>query len=188
RAPQDDRVWLGRANLAIRSGRFDEARSWLDACRQRRPGDPAVWRSWLDWAQETKELDEVELALRHLPADRFLPPEVKALRARLFAVRGDLIAERTALTTLVEQDPGNLAALERLADLAFQTGQTDRAARLRQRKAELDQVKDRYRKLLSGNDLVSQATTLAELAEALGRRFEARGWWTIAAHRAADVA
>src|SRR5262249_4840809 len=136
---------------------------------RRRPEDSAVWRSWLDWAQEAKDLDEVARALRHLPADRFLPAEVQALRARLCAARSDLIGERTALTTLVEQEPGDLAALDRLADLAFQTGQIDRAARLRRRKAELDQVKDRYRKLLSGPDLVSQAGSLAELAEALGR-------------------
>src|SRR5262249_43560109 len=29
--PGDDRVWLGRANLAIWTGRFDEAARWLDA-------------------------------------------------------------------------------------------------------------------------------------------------------------
>ena len=31
-APKDDRVWLGLANLATRTGRFAEARKWLDAC------------------------------------------------------------------------------------------------------------------------------------------------------------
>ena len=43
-APQDDRVWLGRAYLALRDGRLAEAQSWLDACRRRRPDDPVVWR------------------------------------------------------------------------------------------------------------------------------------------------
>src|SRR5262249_34573962 len=28
----DDRVWLGRANLEITTGRFDEAAGWLDRC------------------------------------------------------------------------------------------------------------------------------------------------------------
>jgi hypothetical protein len=40
---------------------------WLmaqHACRRQRPRDPAVWRSWLDWAQDAKELDEVMAALR----------------------------------------------------------------------------------------------------------------------------
>ncbi len=35
-APDDDRVWLGRANLAIRTGSYDEAKRWLDACRIKR--------------------------------------------------------------------------------------------------------------------------------------------------------
>ncbi len=33
----DDRVWLGKANLAIRAGAYDEASRWLDACLQKRP-------------------------------------------------------------------------------------------------------------------------------------------------------
>jgi len=37
--PDDDRVWLGRANLAIRTGALDEADRWLDACARRRPDD-----------------------------------------------------------------------------------------------------------------------------------------------------
>ena len=49
-APDDDRVWLGRANLATRSGRYGEAAEWLDACLRRRPVDAAVWRARLDWA------------------------------------------------------------------------------------------------------------------------------------------
>ena len=32
-APDDDRVWLALADLATRSGRFDEAGDWLDALR-----------------------------------------------------------------------------------------------------------------------------------------------------------
>ena len=41
-APRDDRVWLGRANLAIRTGAYDEAERWLNACLLRRPEDVAV--------------------------------------------------------------------------------------------------------------------------------------------------
>ncbi len=46
--PEDDRVWLGRANLAIWLGQLDEAGRWLDACVARRPEDPAVWSARLD--------------------------------------------------------------------------------------------------------------------------------------------
>ena len=37
KAPNDDRAWLPRANLATRSGRFDEAAKWLDECEKARP-------------------------------------------------------------------------------------------------------------------------------------------------------
>ena len=36
----DDRVWLGRANQAILTGRFDDAAGWLDKCVGRRPERP----------------------------------------------------------------------------------------------------------------------------------------------------
>ena len=42
-APNDDRVWLGRANLAIRNGSFDLAAGLLDDCLKRRPDDVPVW-------------------------------------------------------------------------------------------------------------------------------------------------
>ncbi len=49
-SPDDDRIWLGRANLAIRKGEFAQARRWLDDCLQRRPRDASVWKSRLDLA------------------------------------------------------------------------------------------------------------------------------------------
>src|SRR5262249_26478723 len=55
-ASDDDRIWLGRANLAIRTGSFDEAAQWLDACLRRRPHDQAVWRARLDWAMGSGRL------------------------------------------------------------------------------------------------------------------------------------
>ncbi len=48
---EDDRVWLGRANLAILTGRFAEAAGWLDRALARRPRDPAVWRAKLALAR-----------------------------------------------------------------------------------------------------------------------------------------
>src|SRR5262249_29780514 len=36
-APDDDGVWLGWANLGLRTGGFEEAGKWLDACLGRRP-------------------------------------------------------------------------------------------------------------------------------------------------------
>ncbi len=44
-APDDDRVWLGLANLAIRTHDDAQAGKWLDACLKRWPEDVPVWRS-----------------------------------------------------------------------------------------------------------------------------------------------
>src|SRR5262249_46557896 len=44
-APNDDRVWLGKANLAIRTAAYDEAARWLEACQRRRPEDIPVWNA-----------------------------------------------------------------------------------------------------------------------------------------------
>ena len=65
------------------------------------------------------------------------------------AERGDHEAERLALEQVVEQAPGNARALERLATLAFEAGQPDRAGELRRRKAEVDRIQEGYRKLLA---------------------------------------
>ena len=71
-APDDDRVWLGLADLATRTGRFDEAGDWLARCERARPEDRAVWRARLNWALAAGRPDEVVRAATHLPA-RDLP-------------------------------------------------------------------------------------------------------------------
>ena len=73
RAPDDDRVWLGRANLATWSGRFEEADRWLARCLERRPRDPAVWRARLDWARAVRRVDVGRTGPRE-PAGRWGGP------------------------------------------------------------------------------------------------------------------
>src|SRR5262249_45114145 len=65
--PQDDRVWLGKANLAIRAGTYAEASRWLELCQRQRPEDVPVWRAWLDWAVATNREAEAQAAMKHLP-------------------------------------------------------------------------------------------------------------------------
>ena len=147
-APDDDRIWLGWANLATRSGKFDEAKRWLETCLQRRPNDGAVWRAWLDWALATQDEVEVERALRHLPEDRLSPPEVLSLRAWFAARAGDTAWERRVQEEMVAIETGNLRALERLADLVLADGQAERAAQLRERRAELNRIKLQYENMV----------------------------------------
>ena len=114
-APDDDRVWLGRANLAIRTGRYDEAKGWLDACQRRRPDDVAVWRARLNWGIATNRLEGVREALKHLPAAESTPAQLRRIKAWLCAHRGDIKSERRELEQLLAADPADLTALDRLA-------------------------------------------------------------------------
>ena len=143
-APDDDRIWLGQAHLLMRTGRYDEAARRLEDCRRRRPSDPAVWRTWLVLSMATQDVPEVRRALRHLPSDRVPPVEVLSLRAWFAARDGDAERERRALVELVALAPGYIQAFERLVGLTVRAGDAEEAARLRARKAELDQIKSRY--------------------------------------------
>ncbi|HEX3447964.1 MAG TPA: FG-GAP-like repeat-containing protein [Isosphaeraceae bacterium] len=187
-APDDDRIWLGWANLATRIGRFEVARKWLDACVQRRPADPAVWRVRLDWARAAENESEVRRALAHLPSDGVPRTELLSLGAWFARRAGDAEAERRALEELVECNPGALAAMESLAELQLQSGQTERAKQLRVRKGELEQTLDWYMVNIFPTDRLEHATELARAAEALGRRFEARCWWELAAEQSRHTA
>jgi tetratricopeptide (TPR) repeat protein len=182
-APDDDRVWLALADLATRSGRLEEASGLLTRCERARPNDDAVWRARLEWARAADRVDEVMRAASHLPAagvprERFLD-----LRAWLAARQDDRRAEREALEELIELEPDQSAVLERLADLATQDGDLSRLAELRRRKAASDSARLRYAVLMHERDPAPPPAELARAAQSLGRWFDARAWWKLAARR-----
>ncbi len=111
----DDRVWLGRANSAILTGRFDAALGWLDRCLKQRPDDPAIWQAQLDLALATDDATGFWEAAHHLPLDRFDPATQQSFRAWAAKHCGDPAREMRELKALIQQDPGNAKALERLA-------------------------------------------------------------------------
>jgi predicted Zn-dependent protease len=178
--PQDDRIWLGKANLAIRVGAYDEAAPWLDDCLRLRPTDVSVWRARLDWAVASGRVAEARKAMRHLPVAETPPALVPRLAAWLAARREDREAARRALERLIAVDPTDPSAFDRLAEMATRDGQADRAAELRRRKAEIDRLEARYQRLHRRNQPARDAAEMARLAEQLGRRFEARAFQTIA--------
>ena len=94
---------------------------------------------------------------------------------------GDRQGERSALEELINLEPNQTAALERLADLAAQDGKSERVAELRRRKAAADAARDRYQVLVNGPDLPSHAAELGRAARAIDRQFDARIWWSLAA-------
>src|SRR5262249_59653024 len=99
--PGDDRVWLGRARLALETGRFAEAEGWLGRCLERRPSDPAVWRARLDLAMATGDVARFWEAARSIPVDSARPDAIAALRASLAERNGDRQAETRELARRV---------------------------------------------------------------------------------------
>jgi predicted Zn-dependent protease len=173
-APDDDRVWLGFANLALRMNDLKEAERWLVRCEERRPHDPAVGRSRLRLALATEDAAAILTCLRGLPSDTLEPDEVFRLRVWFAERSGDASSEKKALLDLLQVEPDDSRALERLSELEFRAGETASAGRLRARKAELDRAKVEYEEVLFLPDAQAQAERLACLAETLERNLEAR--------------
>jgi tetratricopeptide (TPR) repeat protein len=179
--PRDDRVWLGRARLAIETGRFAEADDWLKRCLDRRPDDPTVWRARLDLAVATGDVARFWEAARSIPLGSAPPEEIATLRAWLAERHGDRQVESQELARLVDLEPLDTRALERLADLMRGTGDLEAAARLRRRKAEIDRAKDFVRKLVvRGIDFREHASELVGVMAILGRPFDRLAWSQIA--------
>jgi tetratricopeptide (TPR) repeat protein len=179
-APEDDRIWLGKANLAIRAGSYDEAARWIAACLLRRPEDGSVWRARLDWAVAANRVAEAREALKHLPAEGSTPAQVHKLAAWFAARRSDVESECRELERLIAADPADFAALDRLAELALKNGQPDRAARLPREKTEIERRIARYQQLHVRHQPRRDAAEMARLAEQLGQRFEAKAFLTLA--------
>ena len=179
-APLDDLVLLGRTNLALRAGAAEEANRWLDACQARRPDDPAVWRARVRWAMATDRVDIVQQAAAHLPASDIDSAELHRCNAWLAARERDHAAERRELELVVADEPADVAAIGRLAELARQHGEAVRAAELTSKRAKLERVRARYLELHERIQPIRDSAEMARLAEELGRRFEARAFATIA--------
>jgi tetratricopeptide (TPR) repeat protein len=172
----DDRVWLGRANLATRTGDLDAAAVLLDRCLTKRPSDPVLWRARLELAQAAGDVTALWLALQHLGADQVSKVELARIRGWLAAKVGDVAAERAALRTVVELDAGDVGALDRMGTLAAQSGDDDEVRRIRTRQAEVSAATIRYHELVQGDASGGDLAERARLAELLGRGVEALGW------------
>ncbi|MHB1557136.1 MAG: FG-GAP-like repeat-containing protein [Isosphaeraceae bacterium] len=177
RAPDEDRVWLGRARIAIAEGRWDEAYGWLRRCVTSNPDAP-VWRAWLDWARDAARPDEAARALDHLRDEDLEPGECLAACAWLAGQRGDSEAMREALERRLRDDPNSPEALEQMAGLCRRAGEpAAAAAEFRRRKAEVVRAIARYRSILWSDrpiDSEAERLDLARAAEAAGHRAEAR--------------
>lgn len=186
-APDDDRVWLGLAHLATRSGRFDEAKNRLDRCLDRRPNDQVVWQARLDWALAADRPADAAEALTHLPFGPNSEAEVLRLRAWFARRGGDRTRERESLEQLHQIAPGRTEVLDRLAAIAAEEGRSNASVGYRAERSRLEHHRAAYVALLLGDDPLSHAPALAETAASLGRRFDADAWQALTEGRPATV-
>lgn len=178
-APDDDRVWLGRANLAIRTGDIKEARRWLDKCLSRRPDDVPVWSARIRLGIASGDMKLVEEALTHVPADAVSEAEIHRIAAWIRGRRGEGEAERRELERLVAVDPCDRQALDRLVRLTEAAGEPARVQELVGRRAEIEGLLARYEKLFDRDQPLRDAEEMAGIAARLGRTFESRALLTV---------
>ena len=82
---------------------------------------------------------------------------------------------------MVELQPSNSRALERLVVLALEAGDSTEANRLQKRKAEIDRAKNSIRRLVvTGAAFRSHAAELVELSAVQGRPFDQHAWSLVA--------
>jgi enediyne biosynthesis protein E4 len=187
-APADERIWLSKANLAIRAKSYQEAAQWIERCLDKQPEEPAVWRARLDWAMATGHTTTAREALKHLPASGWDSREIEKLAAWFAAQNGDDETEKEALKHVTAADPTDVTARDRLIDLLDKAGHTDLATAERRRKDEIARILARYQALFIRNQPRRDAVEMGRLAAQLGRRFEAKAFLTIALARAPDRA
>ena len=179
-APDDDRVWLGRANLARLAGRPDEADAWLARCETRRPDDPAVAHARFLWAMATDRPDHAAWALAKIPETDRRPLDLLNLRGKRAMAKGDTEAARGFLEATLRREPGDVETLEQLTSLVRRSGPPGRLAELLARKVEIDRGFDDYREFMAKAGGPGKGADAAPIAERLGRRFDARIWWELA--------
>ena len=185
-APDDDRVWLARAYLATRYGRYAEGAPWLDRSCGRSPDDPGRLACDVAMGAGRRRPEEAVACAGPDPGRRLTPRGAMVPPRLVRRRRDDAAAERDALEHLIAIEPGNTQALDRLARCSHpgRPGRSRRGAPPPPGGEPRD--KERYRRLLIADRLAIPLDELherARLAERLGRWFEAKGWLTLALER-----
>ena len=171
-APEDDRVWLEKPTWPFAPARTirHSAGSPL-ACgvapAMSRSGAPS---STGRWRPTTSRKPGKPSTFARRGVDSGTSPAVGRLAGRA----GIAQSEQRALERLIEADPADFAALDRLAELAVQQCQPTRAALLRHQKSEIDAPRGSLSKALSTQPTRDTAE-MARLAERLGQRFPRPG-------------
>jgi len=171
-SPGDRGVALGRAYLAMRSGQSVEARAILTTLAEAAPDDSRIAFARFLEALERGDARVIDETRKRFDAD--LPPPGIAARAASVVAEslGASDVSKRILETCLETNPGEIAVIERLAASYVESGEREKAAALRARRLTLDRDRREYGNRV-GIDFRTETATMADLAERLGRFFEA---------------
>ncbi|MCC6493247.1 MAG: tetratricopeptide repeat protein [Pirellulales bacterium] len=101
------RIWL--ASVLALDGRREEAGQEFARIADEFPADAKVWKSWLSFLLEGRQLDEVRGLLKRLSEQSLSAAEQHRLAGEAYAGLGELPAARTELEQAVAADPQNVA-------------------------------------------------------------------------------
>ena len=188
-APDDDRIWLGWANLATRHGpiRRRHAAGWTAASTAGLTIRPSG-ESGSTGPAPPKTRPRSGAPWRICHPTEFPGPRCSPSAPGLLAVPATPNGSDAPWRNWSSATRGALAAMESLAELLLRTGRPEKAKQLRARKGELERTLDWYMVNIFPANRLEHATELARAAEAVGRRFEAHCWWELAAEQSAHAA
>ncbi len=172
KSPSDRGVALGRAYLAMRSGQSEEARAILAKLAEGSPDDARIAFARFLEGLERGDVQVIDEMRKRFDPD--LPqPGIAARAASIVAEsRGATDVSERILESCLEANPGEIAVIERLAASYVESGHREKAAALRARRLTLDRDRREYGNRV-GIDFRTETATMADLAERLGRFFEA---------------
>lgn len=177
---QDSGIAISLANISLLAGRQDEERSWISRLNELRSDDPAILRTLFRHAlahQETDVLNRIAPAIRKLE----IPPEelIQYFNA-LAGNRENASIQIEMLEKYMAKKPGDTSTLETLSEKLIRAGDRQKAAEYREKRRDLDMNRRNYGNKVA-SDFKSNAAEMAQMAEKLGRWFEASAFYAMLA-------
>jgi enediyne biosynthesis protein E4 len=181
-APDDDRVWLGLANVALAQGRLDEAATWLDRCEAARPADQSVARARLAWALAADRPKAVVRALKTIPTTS--SPEDRLLAAEAGVYLADKTQDDSVGREMLKRFESiftkNPRTLDILAQKALAANDPARAAEYRLLRSKYEADWRAYIASITQPYPRNRASDLADRAKHIDRHFDQAAWNALA--------
>ncbi|MBS0263344.1 MAG: VCBS repeat-containing protein [Planctomycetes bacterium] len=182
--PPDPLALLGAARFAAHKNQHSLA---ADRFRQVLKDAPSDLDAMAGLGQALLDTGDVPAFLQwhaRLPAQAHENSLIWQLRGRFALERGETETAIRCLGEAVSRDPNQIASNTQLGALLNQSGDSQRARRLQARAGQLRELREVLDIVLADSRRTDYLVRAGELTEALGRIWEARGWYLAAASQA----